>query len=185
MPQNIDEFYEQYKQEKHERWDKTYISVMVFGPDTSKNTLGSQLRNYIINKCNDYGVTVRCEHERFIKIHRGILGPNRNLVFAEIDAARHVNAIIIIPDSPGSFIELGMLSPFKDIHQNVIILFKDKYESDDDSFVFMGPKLVYTENNAEIVHVNYRRKQIAWEKVKAFLHEKRADKYERNIVGIG
>lgn len=182
MPQNISEFLKQYKKATQERWDRTSISVMVFGPSTNSNTLSSKLRSYIINKCSEYGVTLRCEHSGFIDIHRDRLGPNKNLVFAELDAARFVNVIIIIPDSPGSFVELGMLSPCKNIHRNIIILFKDKYEGNDNSFIYSGPKLAYEENNARIVYVNYRRKQSTWETVKSFLREKKADKYEGDIV---
>ena len=75
-----------------------------------------------------------------------------------------------------------MLSPCKNIHQNVIILFKDKYEKDNNSFIYSGPKLAYEENNAKILYVNYQRKRSTWETVRSFLHEKRADKYEGDIV---
>lgn len=183
MIQNIEETFNRYQEITQERWGKTSISVMVFGPSTNAGTLGSNLRSYIMKKCDEYGVTLRCEHSGFINKHRSMLGTNKNLVFAELDAARFVDAIIIIPDSPGSFIELGMLSPCKNIHQNVIILFKDKYANDNNSFVHEGPKLAFAENHATIEYVNYRKKQSTWEKIKVFLLEKKSDKYERDIVG--
>jgi len=182
LPQTIDKFLNEYKEATQERWDRTSISVMVFGPSINSSTLSSKLRSYIIDRCNEYGVTLRCEHGGFIDIHRDKLGPKKNLVFAELDAARFVDVIIIIPDSPGSFVELGMLSPCKNIHRNIIILFKDKYEKDNNNFIYSGPKLAYEENNAKILYVDYRRKRSTWETVKSFLHEKRADKYEGDIV---
>ncbi|MFC2010144.1 hypothetical protein ACFLUL_01020 [Chloroflexota bacterium] len=182
MPLNIDEFLNKYKEATQERWDTTSISVMVFGPSTNSSKLSSKLRNYIINKCNEYGVTLRCEHSGFINIHREKLGSKKNLIFAELDAARFVDVIIIIPDSPGSFVELGMLSPFKNIHRNILILFNDKYEKDNNSFIYSGPKLAYEENNAKVLYVSYRKKQSTWETVKSFLLEKKASKYEGDIV---
>jgi len=155
---------------------------MVFGPNTNGNTLGSKLRSYIIQKCNDYGVTIRCEHSDFINQHRSMLGSNKNLVFAELDAARFADAIIIIPDSPGSFIELGMLSPFGRIHRKVLILFKLKYSNDNNSFVHEGPKLAFDENHAKIKYVNYRSKHSTWQEIKPFLREKKAEKYETSIL---
>ena len=113
--QNTQETLSRYKELARERWDKTVISILVFGPNTNHTTLGAKLRSYIIQQCRDYFVTVRCEHTDFITNHRSMLGENKNLVFAELDAARFVDAIIIIPDSPGSFVELGMLSPCKPI----------------------------------------------------------------------
>lgn len=155
---------------------------MVFGPNINGTTLGAKLRSYIIHKCDEYGVTLRCEHSDFINNHRTMLGTNKNLVFAELDATRFVDAIIIIPDSPGSFTELGMLSPCKNIHQKVLILFKHIYANHNNSFVHEGPKLAFTENHATIKYVNYRKKQSTWEEIEPFLREKKADKYERSII---
>ena len=179
MIQNIEETFSRYERIRQERWEKISISALVFGPKINGRTLGSKLRSYIINKCNQYGVTLRCEHSDFINNHRSTLGANKNLIFAELDAARFVDVIIIIPDS---FVELGMLSPCKNIHQKVIILFKDKYENDNNSFVHEGPKLVFAENYATIEYVDYRKKQSTWEKVRAIPLAKKADKYERDIL---
>ena len=184
MPLTVEEFFAEYKESANELWDKTPISVMVLGPNTDGNKLGSQLRKYIIDKCRKNGMVVRTEHKDFIDIHRKILGPNRNLCFMELKAAQHVDAIIMIPDSPGSFVELGMFSPFEDIRKRTIIVFKDKYSSPDaqKSFVFFGPKLAYSESGAPIEYINYRNKKLIWQKVNSFLHEKRANKYENNII---
>lgn len=179
---NTQETLNRYKELTRERWDKTVISILVFGPNTNHTTLGAKLRSYILQKCDHYCVTVRCEHTGFIDSHRSMLGENKNLVFAELDAARFVDAIIIIPDSPGSFVELGMLSPCKNIHEKVLILFKHKYANDNNSFVHQGPKLAFTENHATIKYVNYRKKRSTWEEIKPFLQKKKADVYERSIL---
>lgn len=182
MHQNSEEIFNTYKELTHQRWAETLISVMVFGPSMNGTTLGSKLRSYILHKCDQYAVTLRCEHADFISSYRSILGTNKNLVFAELQAATFVDAIIIIPDSPGSFTELGMLSPCKHIHRKVLILFKDKYANDHNSFVHEGPKLAFRENHATIKYVNYRKKQSTWEEIRPFLLEQKAYKYENTII---
>lgn len=183
MTFNFSETLDKYQEETQKRWDKTSISILVFGPNVNGTTLSSKLRNYILNKCKNIGVTIRCEHDEFISNHRNMVGANRNLCIPEINAARFVDAIIIIPDSPGSFIELGMLSICPQFHQKVKILFNRKHEGDG-SFVNEGPKLAFEENSAKISYVNYRGKKAIWDEVEQFLGEKRASKYEKGIIRV-
>ncbi len=102
----------------------------------------------------------------------------------ELKAAEHVDAIIMIPDSAGSLVELGMFALSPKVREKTIILFKDKYSlpAAQLSFVYLGPTLAYQASNAPIEFLDYRRKELAWQKVKDFLHSKRADKYERSSV---
>lgn len=184
MPLTIKEFFAAFAIAQDQEWDKTRISIMVFGPNTDGKKIGSSLRKYIIKKCNEYGVVVRTEHEAFIDIHSKILGSNRSLCTMELKVAEHVDAIIMIPDSAGSLVELGMFALSPKVREKTIILFKDKYSlpAAQLSFVYLGPTLAYQASNAPIEFLDYRRKELAWQKVKAFLHSKRADKYERSSV---
>ena len=182
MPLTTKEFLAVFETAQHQEWDKTKISIMVFGPNTEGKKIGSSLRKYIIEKCNEYGVVIRTEHEDFTDIHREILGSGRSLCTMELTVARHVDAIVMIPDSEGSLVELGMFAPYREFHEKTLILYRDKYSSPAAqlSFVYLGPTLAYKASNAPIEFLDYRRKELAWQKVKAFLHNKRADKYERS-----
>jgi len=179
---SVQDFFKEYRETADQEWNKTKISIMVFGPNTEGKKIGSSLRKYIIEKCNEYGVVVRTEHEDFIDIHREILGSGRSLCTMELVVARHVDAIVMIPDSEGSLVELGMFAPYREFHEKTLILYRDKYSSPAAqlSFVYLGPTLAYKASNAPIEFLDYRRKELAWQKVKAFLHNKRADKYERS-----
>ena len=157
---------------------------MVFGPNTDGREIGSQLRKYIIEKCSEYGILVRTEHEDLKKVHSKILGSGRNLCGLEYNTAKHVNAIVMIPDSPGSLVELGMFAFAGKICSKTLILFRDKYSLPDAqlSFVYLGPKLSYEERKAKIEFVNYRRKKLVWQRVRAFLHEIKALKWEESAL---
>lgn len=157
---------------------------MVFGPNTDGRGIGSQLRKYILEKCNEYGILVRTEHEDFKKMHSKILGSGRNLCGLEYKTAKHVNAIVMIPDSAGSLVELGMFAVIDRVCSKTLILFREKYSLPDAqlSFVYLGPKLSYEERKAKIEFVNYRRKELVWERVQAFLHEVRALKWEGSVL---
>lgn len=184
LPKSIKDFCVNIDQSAHERWDEIPISVMVLGPNTGSKRISAQLRKHIINKCNDYGILVRTEHEDFIEVHRKLLGSGRNLCGLEYNAAKHVGAIVVIPDSPGSLVELGMFSFLEKVCEKTLILFSDKYLSPDAqlNFVFLGPKLAYEERNARIEFVDYKSKDLAWERVKDFLHGRRALKWERSVL---
>lgn len=177
-------FYEDIRQQAHERWDNIPISVMVFGPDISSTGISSLLRKHIVYKCSEYGIVVRTEHQDFQESYRELLGSKRNLCGLEYLAAKHVDALVIIPDSPGSFIELGMFSLANKVCEKTLILFSNAFSSPDNqsSFVFLGPKLAYQERKAKIAFVDYSRTDLAWKKVYKFLHERRALKWDQSVL---
>ena len=142
------------------------------------------LRKHILHKCDEYGILVRTEHADFQEPYRKLLGFRRNLCGLEYDAARHVDALIIIPDSPGSFIELGMFSLIGQVCEKTLILFSNCFSSPDKqfNFVFLGPKLSYEERKAKIEFIDYQNTDLAWERVYEFLHERRALKWEQSVL---
>jgi hypothetical protein len=92
LPTTIEEFYANIEQEAHETWDKTLISVMVFGPDINSTNLSSLLRKHILDKCNQCGILVRTEHADFQEAHKKLLDSKRNLCGLEYNAARPLQA---------------------------------------------------------------------------------------------
>lgn len=184
LPANSEEFYSNIEQAAHERWDKTPISAMVFGPDINSNNDSSILRKHIIDRCNEYGILVRTEHEDFVKVHRKLLGTNHNLCGLEYLAAKHIDAIVMIPNSPGSFIELGMFALINTVCVKTIILFSDEFSLPEKrlNFVFLGPKLAYEERKAQVEFIDYKRTDLAWEKVRSFLHQIRAKKWDDSTL---
>lgn len=155
---------------------------MVLGPNTAKRTLGARLRKSIIEACKAYATSVRGEHEQLIKIHQQITGTGHNLCSMERDMARHnVDAVVIIPDSAGSLVELGMFALEDDICEKTLVLFNDKYALEyEPSFMHRGPKLAYQARKSLIEFVNYRKRELVLDKVRQFLQSRKALKYDQS-----
>ena len=180
------DFFSLIEQETSDRWDKTHISVLIFGPDveSTKTSGSSLLRKHIMHKCEKIGILVRAEHEGFDAAFVETLGSKRNLCQMEYLAALHADALVIIPDSPGSFIELGMFSQAPKVCCKTLILFHESYVDPDKqlSFVFQGPKKSYQSRRATIEFVDYKSQDVAWDIVYNFLHEIRANKWDDSIM---
>lgn len=181
MLHDLDRFAKNWNEGFDERMDKIQINVMVLGPNTDKRTLGAQLRNFIIGKCKAYATTVKGEHEQLISIHKQRMGAGHNLCSMERDMAKYdIHAVVIIPDSPGSFVELGMFAFEDRICSKTLVLFNGDYEQETEpSFMHRGPKLAYRHRGASIEFVNYRKKELAWGKVYNFLHIRKTLEYDR------
>ncbi len=186
LPKDNKEFFLLLKQDTSDRWDKTHISVLVFGPAVeSKRTNGSSLlRKHIMHKCKKIGILVRTEHQEFDKAFVKKLGSKRNLCQMEHSAALHADALVIIPDSPGSFIELGMFAQLGRICSKTLILFHESYADPKKqlNFVFQGPKKAYQSRKATINFLDYKNKDAAWDIVYDFLHQIKANKWDESVL---
>lgn len=186
LPKDNKEFFLLLKQDTSDRWDKIHISVLIFGPDieSTKTNGSSLLRKHIMHKCGKIGILVRAEHDGFDAAFVETLGSKRNLCQMEYLAALHADALIIIPDSPGSFIELGMFSQTPKVCSKTLILFHESYADPKKqlNFVFQGPKKSYESRRATIRFVDYKSQDAAWDVVYDFLHEIKANKWDDSVL---
>jgi len=160
------------------------IRVMVFGPDLKSKKRSARLRKYIINKYhNDQYTVVLAEHDQIKQFYEKRFGSAHNLcrmeyhlATARVRGADIIDGIVVIPDSEGSFIELGMLALADEFHHKILILFNKSYESDmNDSFVGLGAKAAF-ENKARTKLVDYDNNNIAFRQVSEFLDFLRDEK---------
>ena len=173
------------------------IRVLVFGPDLKSNTTGSVLRNYIIRQCtkNKYNVVLfkHKQIQRLCRLYQNILGPAHNLCRMEYHLAIAktpktqkdiIDAIVIIPDSAGSFVELGMLAIADEAHLKTLVLFNESYRSRmNSSFVGLGAKAAL-DNKARTRLINYNNKNIAFTEVSNFLEYIRGEKVWNHWIKI-
>ena len=69
--------------------------------------------------------------------------------------AESVDAIVLFPESPGSFAEIGAFSNNESLAQKMIVLSNRKYKSDK-SFINYGPyRLVRDSGTGKVLHINY------------------------------
>lgn len=186
MVSGYEEFIKSYKSNFPERYGKTKINVMVLGPKSESPSPSAQLREFIIRQCREHVTAIKGEHKQLIRTFQRTVRVHHSLCSMEIDVAKNeVDAVIIIPDSAGSFVELGLFCIIDDICSKTLVLFNDKYKPREgkSSFMHLGPKLAYESRNAIVDFVDYSDKKSVWEKVDNFLLHFRALKYDQSLMG--
>ncbi|WP_279151332.1 retron St85 family effector protein [Photobacterium iliopiscarium] len=69
--------------------------------------------------------------------------------------ADSVDAIVLFPESPGSFAEIGAFSNNKKLAQKMVVLSNKKYKSNK-SFINYGPyRLIKSSGTGKVMHINY------------------------------
>lgn len=179
-------FYDGFQANLDEDFNKTQFSIMVLGPNTDKTTPAAQLRKFIIEKCESHGVTIKGEHKKLIGAYTRILGAGSHLCGYELYLAKKgVDAVIIIPASAGSWVELGMFALVEDVCQRTLVLFSDKYSDETiPTFIHLGPKLAYKKQGASVQYVDYTEKDLAWTTVAEFVQISKANKFHKTILGV-
>lgn len=70
--------------------------------------------------------------------------------------ADSVDAILLFPESPGSFAELGAFSNNEELARKMIVLSNKRYKSNK-SFINYGPyRLIKSSGTGKVIHINYQ-----------------------------
>jgi len=161
----------------------TRITVFLLGPGDSNNSNGKTLRQYLQRKCEEFGAVIKGEHKAIIEVFNNRTGQLSDLcVMEQWFAQEYADAIIIIPYSSGSLVELGMFAIEPDICRKTMLIFSEEFPEDGDTFINKGPKLRYHNKGAYITFVNYENKREVWKQVKSFLSNPKADKIEDELL---
>ena len=142
--------------------------ILLLGPDTNGIGEGARLRKELSKRCWALATTVFTEHSEIEKAARKHTSTASNLTRWEILVAKRSQVIIIIPDSPGSFAELGAFAQLRDICPRMLILFDKQYKKDG-SYIQRGPKKAAEERRAVIWFVDYSEIDKIWKKVSNFI----------------
>jgi len=180
-----DEIVAEFLQDLEVHQKNLRVRVLVLGPNTSNSSLGSKLRKYIGDKCSSPSVKVYAERQQLIDTYEKVVGEYADLCAYEQKLAQTVEAIILIPDSAGSLVELGMFAlEDEDIHRKTLVLFNSKYSSTDNNFVNLGPRKAFTVRGADVVDVSYNRKREVWEKVNQFINKRKAILFSKKRLEV-
>jgi hypothetical protein len=93
-----------------------------------------------------------------------------------------MDIVIIFPSSPGSFAELGMFCLPKVVAQKMCIVINARYKKKRASFLRLGPVKAAQQNNAQVVYVDYRKRNHVWEKVKEAVLQVKASKRRQRLL---
>lgn len=174
----FDELFQEIHDSFHPKIRRKKIRVLVFGPDLNDDKPSAELRKYIINKCkeDDYTV-VLAEHEEIKQLYEKIFRSANDLCKMEYHLARGavrgrdiIDGIVIIPDSVGSFIELGMFTIDDTLHNKILVLFNKEHASNmANNFIGLGAKSAFDNGNARTRLLDYNNNEVAWSEVSGFL----------------
>lgn len=107
-----------------------------------------------------------------------LYSPTNDLLTLENLLADSVDVIIIIPESPGSFAELGAFANNEKLRSKIVCVIDEKYKKNR-SFITQGPvKLVKNANPQSIVYVdpNLLGQTADYDLFKMFVHDPEAEK---------
>ncbi|MCZ7850666.1 MULTISPECIES: hypothetical protein [Agrobacterium] len=123
------------------------------------------------------------EYEKLIDAADPLLGDHNNAALAEISHARSVDtdAIIMLPSSPGSFLELGAFSHLEDICIKMLIIVDAKYR-DHKNYMNSGPIKHAQNNHADVQFIDYANYEDCWIAVQKHIIARARKKAARGIV---
>lgn len=152
--------------------------ILLMGPDMGGDKTGAKLRKELGKRCWELGTTILTEHDDIEQAGKKITGGIHNLTRWEIMVASRSHLVIIIPDSPGSFAELGALAQIGDICSKMLVIFDKQYEKDD-SYIQRGPRRAAEERRAVTLFIDYSRFDKVWEVVQHYIMIEKAKMAEK------
>ena len=174
----------EYEKIMKKAFERTKISVLIMGPNKDKTLPSYLLRKYIADNCTGQRISIFPEWKELVKLYKQSAGKYGHFCDYEMGLAKIAKAIIIIPDSAGSFVELGMLSDKVILHPNTLILFSKSHSPTESSFINLGPRKAYRLHHAQIHNIDYTDKVKAWTIVDDFLEQRKMHVFEENQKDI-
>lgn len=161
-----------------------YIETTGKKPTSAKKNSAKRLRMDLYNRLTNSGINVTMgEYKKLIESTSPLFGTRTNAALAEIAHAKDsTNAVIMLPSSPGSFLELGAFAVIESICRKMLILIDKKYENDDLNYFNSGPIISAQNNGSIIVFADYDNHDICWTHVEKFITEQRFRAAEKSVL---
>lgn len=164
-----------------------HLCILVLGPSLGENAPGSRLRSHIVQECRRLEIdVVLAEHSELQEFFVSLYDPIDDLCKMEWTLATEkdkntghdlIDAILILPDSPGSFVELGMFVFGDHIHSKILVLFNKEHEATmQESFIGRGAKLAFDNGHASTIIMDYGDLRNSWTAVRRFLDFRRSSR---------
>ena len=155
------------------------FTLFVCGPGPSSKQ-SAILRRYVSDEINKRikGVTVVWgEHRDFLGSVGNVVLRRFGTVTKELEFALHYSDLILIfPDSPGSFVELGIFGMNQDVCPRLVIIFDGQYRSNKGFAIgAMGKKA--RDQKATIKFLKYGNRAKALRQIEAIVRKQQEIKY--------
>jgi len=163
----------------------TRVDVLLLGPSVQGRARkhSAKLRKELLRRCPEYGTAVKGEHSELVLAAKERLGEGYDLCTYERLLARQCDLVVIIPDSPGSFAELGLFALDDAVCPKTLVLFnEDKERGNAPSYIRDGPRKAFEMRGAELRSVNYKDRPHVWKIVQAKIEKSRTLKMNRALA---
>jgi len=150
-----------------------YIESTGKKPGRGEKNKAKRLRYALYHWLSDFSwVVTMGEYKRLVDAANPLLGPRNNAASAELlHAKRSADAIVMLPSSPGSFLELGAFSLHEDVCRKMLIIIDKKHEADDPNYLNTGPIPAATKKGAQVLFIDYDNHDACWKSVEEFVVE--------------
>jgi hypothetical protein len=171
----------------------TRLKVFLAGPyvhkdwteeDFAKASLGARLRVEAIE------ILAKLEHDCVLGEHRGVeevtsgqLPSQSSIALSELALIDEVDAIIIIPDSPGSFAELGAWALLESRCEKTLVLANQDYKNVG-GYVSQGVIPMAQHNRARVEWIGYADFATAEQLIAEFISDVQDKLISRKIRGL-
>lgn len=148
-----------------------YIETTGKKPGHGAKNKAKRLRFELHSCLSGIGWTVTMgEYEKLVDAAHPLLGGRTTSANAEIIHARkHADAVVMLPSSPGSFLELGAFAIYPDVCRKMLILVDKKHEADPPNYLNSGPLRGAHDNGAKVVYADYDATDECWNIVRGFV----------------
>lgn len=150
-----------------------YIETTGRKPGRGENNKAKRLRYDLYHRLDDFGwVVTMGEYENLINAANSLFGSRNDAANAELlHAKQSTDAIVILPSSPGSFLELGVFAMHPDVCQKMLIIIDQKYENDAPNYLNTGPIPGATKKGAIVKFIDYDDHDMCWAAAEDFVND--------------
>ncbi|WP_227287144.1 hypothetical protein [Boseongicola sp. H5] len=148
-----------------------YIETTGRKPGRGEKNKAKRLRYALYHKLTDFGwIVTMGEYQKLVDAAAGLLGARNNAATAELMHARNsTDAIIMLPSSPGSFLELGAFALYDDVCRKMLIVVDKKHEKDGLNYFNSGPIPAAKKKGAQVLFIDYDEHDTCWTSIKEFI----------------
>jgi hypothetical protein len=163
-----------------------YIETTGKKPGHGAKNKAKRLRYGLHAYLSEIGWTVTMgEYEKLIDAAQPLLGGRTTAANAEIIHAKtHADAVVMLPCSPGSFLELGAFAIYAEVCSKMLILVDKIYENDPPNYLNSGPLRSAQDKGAKIIYADYGDTADCWNIVKDFVVDQGNRVAERKMLAI-
>ena len=161
-----------------------YIETTGGKPRSGVRNKAKRLRYALYHQLTDFGwVVTMGEYKKLLEVANPLLGSRNDAANAELLHAKNsTDAIVMLPSSPGSFLELGAFSLHADVCQKMLIVIDKIHEGDGPNYFNTGPIPGARKKGATVLFMDYDDHKECWEAVKVFVVDQGHRAAERKLL---